>query len=242
MIRINLLPTKAVVKATTIRTQAIVAGAVVLLSLIGVFSWMHSINARIKELDSEIAVKKEELKKVEEARKKLESIKKLNDNLKKKLEVIENIEKARTGPVWLMDQLADSLSRFSFKESKTGKITYRYMDDKVFLSTLKITQGKIDMSGNAINNTYLVAFLNNLKTKSDLFSNVTLQYSDNDIYGKAVVKKFQVNCGVNLSAKPYIGGPTAIPEPGTSPSSNEPPGSVKATTAPGPTPSTAGGR
>jgi len=243
MIRINLLPTKAVVKATTIRAQAIVAGAVVLLSLIGVFWWMHNINSRIAQLDKDIVLKKEELKKVEEARKKLESIKKLNDNLKRKLEVIQNIEKARTGPVWLMDQLSDSISRFYFRESKTGKVTWRYLDDRVFLQTLKITSGKVDMAGMALNNTYLVAFLNNLKTKSDLFQKVVLVYSDNDKYAKALVKKFQVTCEVNLNAKPYVGGPTEGPGPGQSSSSEEPAGSVKAATATeGSSPSTGGGR
>jgi len=222
MIRINLLPTKAVVKATTLRAQGIVAGVVILLSLIGVFSWMHSITARIEELDKDIVLKKEELKKVEEARKKLESIKKLNDNLKRKLEIIDNIEKARTGPVWLMDQLTDSISRFYFHDNRTGKVTWRYMDDKVFLKTMKIAQGKIDMQGMAINNTYLVAFLNNLKTKSDLFQNVVLSYSDNDTYGKAVIKKFQVSCGVNLNAMPIVGGPTAAMEPAQSAASIEP--------------------
>ena len=221
MIRINLLPTKAVVKATTLRTQGIVAGVVVLLSLVGVFSWMHSVNARIAELDKDIAQKKEELKKVEEARKKLESIKKLNDNLKRKLEIIDNIEKARTGPVWLMDQLTDAISRFSFHDERTGRVTWRYMDDKVFLKTMKVTQGKIDVQGMAVNNTYLVAFLNNLKTKSDLFQDVVLAFSDNGVYGKAVIKKFQVTCGVNLNAKPLVGGPTAAMEPAQSEASIE---------------------
>ncbi len=210
MIRINLLPTKAVVRATTFRTQVIIASVVVLVSLIGMFSWAASLNSRISKLDSDIAQKQKELKEVEKARKKLKAIKKLNNNLKKKLEVIDNIEKARTGPVWMMDQLTDAISRFPVKSYKTGEVTWRYLDDKVFLKKMNIAKGKITLEGIAINNTYLVAFLNNLKSKSDVFVNVKLLYSDTTKYRKALVRKFKVTCKVKLKAKPRIGGPSTI--------------------------------
>ena len=213
MIRINLLPTKAVVRVTSARTQLIIAGVVILLSLIGPFLWAHSLNSRISELDGEIAKKKLELKKVEQARKKLEAIKKLNEDLKRKLEVISNIEKARVGPVWLMDQMTDAVSRFAIKNRKTGKVTWRYMDDRIFLRKMVVKGNALEIEGVAINNTYLVAFLNNLKSKSDLFQNVHLYYSDEEYHAGSRVRKFKITATIILSAKPRTGGPASETTP-----------------------------
>lgn len=213
MIRVNLLPTKAVVKGTSLRTQGIAAGVIILLSCVFPILWSHSLNSQIEELDKDIAQKEKELREVREARNKLNSIKKLNQNLKRKLDVIDDIEKKRTGPVWLMDQLTDALTRFPVKHTGTGEITYKYLDDRIFLKSMKVTQKDLVISGIAINNTYLVAFLNNLRTKSDLFSNVTLAFSDEEDYKKARVRKFKITCDINLGAEPRVGGPAAAPEP-----------------------------
>ncbi len=217
MIRVNLLPTKAVVKGTSLKTQGITAGVIILLSCVFPILWSHSLSSQIEELDKDIAQKEKELREVREARSKLNSIKKLNENLKRKLKVIEDIEKKRTGPVWLMDQMTDALTRFPVRHTGTGKITYKYLDDRLFLKTMKITQNKLVISGIAINNTYLVAFLNNLRSKSDLFSNVTLAFSDEGTYNKAKVREFKITCDIDLSAKPRIGGPAAAPEPEEAP-------------------------
>jgi len=207
MIRINLLPTKAVVRVTTARTQLIVAGVAVLLSLSGVLFWANSLNSKINKLEDKIKVKKQELKQVEKERNKLNRIKKTNEELKRKLGIIENIEKARTGPVWMMDQLTETVSHFRVKDYKTGKVYMRYLDDKVFIKTLKVSKGgKLAMTGIAINNTYLVAFLRNLQEKSSLFRNVKLHFSDTAKYQKALVRKFKITCKVNLKAKPKISG------------------------------------
>jgi len=210
MIRINLLPTKAVVRVTTAKTQLIIGGVVILVSLLGLLFWANSLKSDIKHLDTQIKEKQQELKKVQAARKKLDIIKKTNEKLKQKMQVIENIEKSRTGPVWLMDQLTDAVSRFQVKDYRTGRVTWLYKDDKIFLKSVKISGSKLEMDGTAINNTYLVAFLNNLKYKKDVFKSVSLKYSDTEVQNKAKVRKFKVVCNVNLNAKPLVGGPASM--------------------------------
>jgi len=220
MIRVNLLPTKAVVKGTSIRTQLIAAGVIVLLFSALPILWSYSLNSQIEELNAEIAKKEKELREVKEARSKLDKIKKLNQSLKRKLDVINDIEKKRTGPVWLMDQIADALTRFPVRNVRTGNITYKYLDDRIFLDSMKVTGKDVTITGLAINNTYLVAFLNNLRNKSDLFSSVKLVYSDEEKYKGGKVRKFKITCKVNLSAEPRVGGPAAAPEPEEAPEEN----------------------
>ena len=239
MIRINLLPTKAVVKVTPAKTQLIMSGVAILLSLIVLFLWAGKLSGDLKQLDTDIEKKQQELKEVKAALEKLENIKKVNEDLKKKLDVINTIEASRTGPVWVMDQLSDAITRFAIKDYNSGKVSFVYKDDKVFLTAMKIEKGQISMDGFAVNNTYLVAFLNNLRVKSDVFSNISLKSSETTTYQNALIRKFKLTCDVNMSGKPLSGGPTIeaanADTPSSAPTTNAPaPGSASAggTTAP----------
>lgn len=234
MIRVNLLPTKAVVKVAPAKTQLMVMGGAVLLSLIVLFLWAGSLSGKLKKLDQDITKKKAELVEVQASLKKLEDIKKVNEDVKKKLDVIQKIEESRTGPVWVMDQLSDATTRFAVKDYNTGKVSYVYRDDVVFLTAMKIDKGQITMDGMAVNNTYLVAFLNNLKVKSDVFTNIALKSSETTNYQKAVIRKFKLTCDVNMSAKPIYGGPTVAAanadNPVAPPPGGTPPDSAPAST------------
>jgi|GEM_PF-4370633 len=209
MIRINLLPRAAVSRGSSIRNQLIVAGAAVLLSLLGIFFipgfGYFPVNARITQLDKDIATEEEKLKQVQEYRKKLDEIKKLNKSIEEKLKIIDDIEKKRTGPVWMMDEVTDAVSRFRIMDNKTGKEISKYYDDKemkIFLNRFDVTATSLSIEGVAQNNTFLVAFLNNLKSKCYLFSNVVLYFSDQTSYQGALVRSFRITTDVNMLAKP----------------------------------------
>lgn len=212
MIRINLLPKTAVSKAgpSNLRNQAIVAGVVVLVSLIGIaimpnFGFIR-INNQIEQLDKDIKKADEELKEVQEAQKLLAEIKENNRKIEEKVNIIKGLENKRTGPVWLMDEMTDAVSRFCVSEEGSGREHWKYLDNKVFIQKFSVAGGQMNIEGMALNNTYLVAFLNNLKFKKDLFSNVVLYYSDQTNFEKAVVRKYKITATVNLAAKPESHG------------------------------------
>lgn len=206
MIRINLLPTGVVTTGTSIKNQFIVAGVALVLSLSGILFipnfGMIPINSRISELKTEITKAEKELEKVQKYRKKLEKIKKISKQIKKKLDIIEDIEKKRAGPVWLMDEMTDAVSRFDITEAGTGRETRKYLKNRVFIQTFSVSGDKLAISGMAINNTYLVAFLNNLKAKDALFKNVKLFFSDQAHHRGALVRKFKISATVILNATP----------------------------------------
>jgi Tfp pilus assembly protein PilN len=195
------------------------------------------INSHITQLDKDIAKAEEDLKKVQEYRKRLDDIKKLNKSIEEKLKIIEDIEKKRTGPVWLLDELTDAVSRFKILDTKTGKEISRYYDDKemkIFLSRFEVVGSQMSIEGMALNNTFLVAFLNNLKAKNYLFNNVILYFSDQTSFQGSLVRSFRITADVILIAKPGE-VTTSASAPGQAPTgaaSNVPPGTPANPTTP----------
>lgn len=226
MIRINLLPTTITRPVPSIRNQLIAAGVAVFLSLGGVLFlplWdfgYFPVTKKIKKLDSDIAKAEQELKKVQAAQKLLAEIKENNRKIEEKINIIKEIENKRTGPVWVMDELTDAVSRFCVTDPASNIGTWKYIDDKIFIQKMSIGGEEIQLEGIALNNTYLVAFLNNLKYKNKLFSDVVLYFSDQAEFEGAMVRKFKISARVNLTAKPEEGvrqepeGQSA-PPPGT---------------------------
>lgn len=211
MIRINLLPTTITRPVPTIRNQLIVAGVAVFLSLFGIlflplwnFGYFPVTN-KIKKLDTDIAKAEQELKKVQAAQKLLAEIKENNRKIEEKVNIIKEIENKRTGPVWVMDELTDAVSRFCVTDPGSNIGTWKYIDDKIFIQKMSIGGGELQLEGIALNNTYLVAFLNNLKYKNKLFSDVVLYFSDQAEFEGAMVRKFKISAKVNLTAKPEEG-------------------------------------
>jgi len=244
MIRINLLPRTAIKAGSSIRNQAIVAGVAIVLSLNGIlfipkFGYFP-IKKEGADYDAKIKKADDDLKQVQAYRNQLEEIKKLNNSIQEKLKIIGDIEKKRTGPVWLLDQMTDAVSRFRVIDAQTGKETWKYVDDagKVFLNRFDITGNKLSIDGIAINNTYLVAFLNNLKNKKDLFvpESVILYFSDQTTFQGALVRSFKITADVNLMAKPEVGGSAAASQTPEQTGSAQPSGSpTSPATTPAPT-------
>lgn len=132
MIRINLLPVRAAKKKETALQQLFIAGSSILIVLAVVVAlWLiklgqisgtqndiNAANAKISELKTKIG--------------KLDEIKKLKDEVKKKLDVLSQLRKNKTGPATrlatLSDVIPDQLWIESYRESggdiKIGGLAY----------------------------------------------------------------------------------------------------------------------
>jgi type IV pilus assembly protein PilN len=124
MIRINLLPVR-VAKKREMGKQILVLFAVVLVgAIVGNFMWY---NNRKDEFDQNAAGIKQVQAKIEELKKVIGEVDKINERkaeVEKKLGVLDNLRKGRSGPVKLMDALASSIPKKlwlkSFSEEKNG--------------------------------------------------------------------------------------------------------------------------
>ena len=157
MIRINLLPFRAARKKENIRRQLMVYGlSVVLLFLVMGWTFIHltSTLSDLKKEKDDIEVK---LKSYELTIKKIAELEKKIKEIRAKLEVIRELERNKTGPVHLLDEIATAVPR-----------------EKLWLSSMKETRGALTLTGTAMDNETIALFMTNLE-KSEYISGVDLQ-------------------------------------------------------------------
>jgi len=181
MIRINLLPGKKSKKRSAGQQQIVLL--VLVLVLIGVaFFYLKGIE------DDAIAVLKEKKSSIESEAKRLEELigdistqQKQKEELTKKLRIIGLLERGKTGPVRILDELSTVIPK------------------KVWLMGLTEANGRLQMEGYATEGKEIAAFMNNLKA-SKYFLEVNLISMDQSKYPTAdiPVMKFSMNCKYRL--------------------------------------------
>jgi len=157
MIRINLLPFRAARKKENIRRQLMIYGlsVVLLFCLMGyTFFYLKSTLSGLKDEEKRI---QDELKSYEQTIKRIAELEKKIKEIRAKLEVIRELEKNKTGPVHLLDEIALAVPK-----------------DKLWLSGMKETKGSLTLTGTAMDNETVALFMTNLE-QSEHISSVDLQ-------------------------------------------------------------------
>ncbi|MDP8256039.1 MAG: PilN domain-containing protein [Candidatus Alcyoniella australis] len=107
----------------------------------------------------------------------VESLESEINQLKQKIQIIENLQEAQTGPVLIMDELAKSLPQ------------------RVWIESFSENGTSIEIKGIGVNNLVVANFLENLE-KSPKFQQVELSSSDSTTkagYSGETLKKFMVS-------------------------------------------------
>jgi type IV pilus assembly protein PilN len=157
MIRINLLPFRAARKKENIRRQLMIYGlSVVFVLCIMGWGFIH-LTTTLSDLKTEEENKQKELKSYEATIKKITELEKKIKEIRAKLEVIRELERNKTGPVHLLDEIALAVPK-----------------EKLWLSNMKETKGTLTLTGTAMDNETVALFMTNLE-KSEYISGVDLQ-------------------------------------------------------------------
>jgi type IV pilus assembly protein PilN len=155
MLQINLLPVREVRKRFEAR-QIVLQQVLVLIltgAAIGAFHTRMSARiertqARIHQMDKDIAQFKPQLEQVE-------GFKKKKKELEKKIEVIESLDRQRRGPVRVLAELSDRIP------------------DRVWLTSLETNGSQVKIAGESLDNELVAIFVRNLG-ESKYFGDVDL--------------------------------------------------------------------
>jgi type IV pilus assembly protein PilN len=146
MIRINLLPVPKARKSEALILQA-VAGAVLLaLVAVGCYFVSASKQSEIAQINKQIQEKQRELNELKAKVGEVEKYKKQAQVLEEQLGIIRALEKGRSGPVKMMDELTDLTPR------------------KLWITTFKESGKKVTIDGIAESGPLIADFLDNLKS------------------------------------------------------------------------------
>jgi len=174
MIRINLLPLRASRKKETVRQQVSIlilsAGGVL---LVGAFLYFLLLG-KISTATEQIANSENEIKELKAKIGAIDNIKKLQSDVKKKLDVLSQLRREKSGPASRFAALSDAVPQ------------------KLWLT--KYAEGGgggVSVSGFALSEDLIALFMRNLQT-SGAFTNVELQVSEQSKVGDEMAKRFDI--------------------------------------------------
>lgn len=157
MIKINLLPFREARKKENIRRQITIYCLTTALLITVMIYYFLQLNSTIGSLEEDEKNVKAELAHYQKTVSKINQLEKKIKEINAKLDVIKELEKNKTGPVHLLEE-----------------ITYAVPRDKLWLSSLRESGGKLTLSGTAMDNETVALFMTNLE-KSDYINSVELQ-------------------------------------------------------------------
>ncbi len=187
MIRINLLPVREKKKKESTRKMfSILALFLVVVAL--VIAGLHlSLSSEINQVQAQIKSHNEEIQRLKIDTKDVEKFKAEKEDLQKRLNVIYTLQRAKTGPVRVLDDLVTALP------------------GKLWLTALREKGGKMEVRGIAFDNQDIAKFMTNLE-KSGVVRNVELVVSQQVEKKDIKLKEFTLTCQVSYANLP--GGPT----------------------------------
>jgi type IV pilus assembly protein PilN len=153
MIKINLLPFRAARKKENIRRQISIYVLTVVFVLAVTGYYFLKLNSDITMLETEKTQKKKELATYAQTTKKIKALRIKIDQIKGKLKVIQELEKKKTGPVLLLDEIATAVPK-----------------DQLWLTSLSEREGILTLRGTARDNNTVALFMTNLEKQENINS------------------------------------------------------------------------
>ncbi len=173
MIKINLLPVRAARKKETLNQQLAIFVISALAVVAGSLVIFFFLQLKISSTKEEIARSESEIQELKIKIGKINDLKKLKEQVKKKLDVLDMLRKAKTGPVNRLLTLSSSTP------------------DKLWLTKYSEKDTDASLSGISFNEDLIASFMRNLDSSPD-FDNVELVVSEQTDLNGIKVKKFDL--------------------------------------------------
>jgi type IV pilus assembly protein PilN len=188
MIRINLLPVRALKKKESTRQMLSILSLSVGLLIVVIFFFHFHLSRQITGLEKKIASYNEEIRRLKIDTKDVNKFKAEKEDLQRRLNIIYSLQRAKTGPVRVLDELSICLP------------------GKLWLTSLKEKDGKMELKGLAMDNPTIAHFMTNLE-KSGVIKNIELIVSQQLERKDVKLQEFTLNCQVDYASSPS--GPTS---------------------------------
>jgi len=173
MIKINLLPLRASKKKETVRQQlSILALSIVGVLLVGLGVYAVLLG-KISSTKAQIETSEREISSLKTKIGAINNIKKLQADVKKKLDVLNQLRREKSGPAARLAALSDAVP------------------EKLWLTRYTESSGSVAVSGMAVNEELIAQFMKNLQA-SGAFTGVELQVSEQTETAGLKAKRFDL--------------------------------------------------
>lgn len=181
MIKINLIPYRAERKRELIIQQVVIGIVPILLTVVLVCCFWVSLSSEIASAERDIAQVKKDIEQSKVKLKEIDDYKKNKELLTKKMDVIAKLQKGKSGPVHLIEELATCLP------------------GGLWLTSVKQNGMSLEIAGKALDNIAISNYMINLD-KSPYIDSVDLKQIKTDKQkpgkGGGQIKLFILTCNV----------------------------------------------
>ncbi len=182
MIRINLLP-KVEIKKPRKGVGEIFIGTLALLVVLGVILATHFNQAgKIKNTRNEIRNTDKKITALKDVEEQVNEFKEKNKELERRIQIIADLEKKRSGPLYVMDSLSSSIPARSW------------------VNEIKSKGSSTTISGIAWNEFTVAEFMKNLQN-SNYFKNVKLKVIKQEDVSSLQLRKFEITSSMDFIGK-----------------------------------------
>ncbi len=188
MTRINLLPVRASKKKETVNQQLVVFLFTTVGVAVGLLVFYGMTIAKVKTTEQEITNSQQEIDSLKKKIGEIDNLKKLQVEVKKKLDVLNQLRREKSGPSSRMAILSDQVP------------------EKLWLTKYSEAGSKVSISGVAFNEDLIALFMRNLQS-SEEFGGVELQVSEQLEMGGTKVKRFDLVCEIKRLKKDELPPP-----------------------------------
>lgn len=182
MIRINLLPYRASKKKETANQQLFIMAAILLFAL-AVVGIVYTVTlGKIRTSKNEITRSEDELAKLKKKIGEIDNLKKLQAEVQKKLDILSQLRKEKTGPAIRLARLSD------------------IVPERMWLTRYQESGTNVSISGLAYNEEQIAEFMRSIQSSQE-FTNVDLQVSEQQEVSGVKLKKFDLTCAIKVEKK-----------------------------------------
>lgn len=178
MIRINLFPFRAARIKENIRRQITYYFGSVIIILLAITYFYMNFSKQVNSLRHKIDEQQKELDTYKDTNAKIGDLKKTIADIETKLKTITELEKVKTGPVKLLDDIAMSVPK-----------------DKLWLASLRENKGTLMLEGTAMDNETVADFMDRLQSTQSIQSVELVRTRQKKIAGLDLsLKDFALKC------------------------------------------------
>jgi type IV pilus assembly protein PilN len=196
VIRINLLPVREARRKAQVRDQLMLLGATLAASLVLAIGAQQYVRAQIRGAQRRTVALQQELAQYKPQQEQVEAFKKKKAEIQQKLDVIERLDRSRSGPVHILDELA------------------MRTPERVWLTKLNADNGRIELDGMSLDNELVALFLTKLND-SAYFSNVELKATELKKVDALKLNTFRIMAQLQTPGAPAAPRGAAPAKPGT---------------------------
>jgi len=182
MIRINLLPYRASKKKETANQQLIIMAAILLFALAAAGVAYSVTLGKIRTSKNEITRSEDELATLKKKIGEIDNLKKLQAEVQKKLDILSQLRKEKTGPAIRLARLSD------------------IVPERMWLTKYQENGITVSISGLAYNEEQIAEFMRSIQSSQE-YTNVELQVSEQQEVSGVKLKKFDLSCAIKIEKK-----------------------------------------